>query len=363
MDTINLTPPARPFSSLFGMKFYRYRNLFRRQWWILALTTALGLAWQGWWLFNQPDLYESTSELSVPEEVKGLQEKQLFSTEYYDQYVGNTLRTLQSPEVLEAARRRLDLEAPPLSTKIEITSAVVPRTTSFTVVGRGTNADYTRRFVDAIVEEFIAYRKSQRKGQINETSGDLKAELDNVRKKLVTQKAEFQSFIEANDMTAWKEQAATSATFLSGLKTKQAQLEHDLLRLQNATPDQLLSSPQRSAPSAEATNPQNGARGAEMPEAGNELYTQYLQKSQLLLQRESELEERRYGLETKAFQIAGAPAGSRRSPPPDRGHQTSDCGSHCFTRGRDQERTQESRSKYRQLHGEDERGESQGQQV
>ena len=63
MDSPNPTPPARSLNSVFGVKFYRYRNLLRKQWWILALTVGLGLGWKGWYLFNQPDFYESTSEI------------------------------------------------------------------------------------------------------------------------------------------------------------------------------------------------------------------------------------------------------------------------------------------------------------
>ena len=159
MDSPNPAPPTRSLNSFFGVKFYRYRNLLRKQWWILALTVGLGLAWKGWYLFNQPDFYESTSELSVPEEVKGMEEKRLFRMEYYEEYVGNTMRALQSPEVAETARRRVELEMPNVVSDVAITPTNVTRTMIFSVAGRGTNPDYTRRFVDAMVEEFILYRK------------------------------------------------------------------------------------------------------------------------------------------------------------------------------------------------------------
>src|SRR4030095_117373 len=109
------------------------------------------------------------------------------------------------------------------------------------------------------------------------------------------QKAEFESFIEKNDMTAWKEQAASASAFLAGLKAQQAQLEHELLRLQNLTPDQLLLSTQRQDLS---TIPPPNAAGSSLsakPEfgaGGNELYTQYLLKSQALVQKKADLEER-----------------------------------------------------------------------
>ena len=296
MDSPNPTPPARSMNSVFGVKFYRYRNLLRKQWWILALTVGLGLGWKGWYLFNQPDFYESTSEISVPEEVKGMEEKRLFRMEYYEEYVGNTMRTLQSPEVAEAARRRVELEMPNVVSEVTITPTNVTRTMIFSVAGRGTNPDYTRRFVDAMVEEFIAYRKSQRKGAVHETSGDLQGELESLRKELAARKGEFQTFVEKNGMAAWKEQAAGANTFLSGLKAQQAQLEHDLLRLQNLNPDQLLQSTQplnlSATPQGGAPNGQDNANKPDGGFAGNELYSQYIQKSQLLVQKQSDLEER-----------------------------------------------------------------------
>jgi hypothetical protein len=106
----------------------------------LALTVGFGLAWKGWYLFNQPDCFESTSEISVPEEVKGMEEKRLFRAEFYEEYVGNTMRTLQSPEVAEAARKRVDLEMPDVVSNVLITPVNVPRTMIFSVTGRGTES-------------------------------------------------------------------------------------------------------------------------------------------------------------------------------------------------------------------------------
>lgn len=295
MDSPNPAPPTRSLNSVFGIKFYKYRNLIRKNWWILALTVGLGLAWKGWYLFTQPDLFESTSELSVPEEVRGLEEKRLFRQEYLEEYLGNTMRTMQSPEVTEAARRRVDLEMPNVVSPVVITPVNVPRTMIFIVTGRGENPDYTRRFVDAMVEEFISYRKSTRKGAISETSGDLQGELDGVRKELVARKTEFQSFVEKNGMAAWKEQATGANAFLSGLKAQQSQLQHDLLRLQNLKPDQLLLSTQplnlsnaQQAPAPAPSEP--GAKGDGF--GGNELYSQYLQISRQLVQKQADLEER-----------------------------------------------------------------------
>ncbi len=297
MDSPNPTPPPRSANSVLGVRFYRFRNLLRKQWWILALTVGIGLGWKGWYLINQPDYFESSSELSVPEEVKGLEEKSLFRTEYYEEYVNTTMRNLQSIEVTDAAHRRADSEMPNNVSEVKITPVNVPRTMIFSVTGRGTDPDYTRRFVDATVEEFISFRKSQRKGAVGEASGDLQGELETSRKELSARKSEFQIFVEKNGMAAWKEQAAGASAFLTGLKAQQSQLEHDLLRLQNLKPDQLLLSTQPlnlggGNPGGGPTLPDSGAKG-DAGFGGNELYSQFLEKSRLLVQKQADLEERK----------------------------------------------------------------------
>src|SRR4051812_26915010 len=101
-----------------SVKIYRIRGLVRRHWWVLLLTVAAGLGIESWMIFTKPDLYSSSSDLIVREEL----ETDL-SKRYYDSYgslIGNTLKMLESPEVLEAARRRLELEAPQLNGSVRV---------------------------------------------------------------------------------------------------------------------------------------------------------------------------------------------------------------------------------------------------
>ena len=78
------------------------RSLVRRYWWVLLLTVSCGLGFQSWRTFNQPDMYASSSDLIVRDEI------QTDSTRRYTDsgsFIGNTLKMLQSPEVIEGAKR------------------------------------------------------------------------------------------------------------------------------------------------------------------------------------------------------------------------------------------------------------------
>ncbi len=288
MDSINPTPPPRALGAVFGAKFYRYRSLLKRQWWILAVAISLGLAYEGWTIFKKADLYESSSELMVRAEVTGVDPK---VRETVDSLYGDTLKMLQSSEILEKAKGRVELEAPQLSGQVAIVPSVAPRTSIFTVVGSGTNPEYTRRFVDAVVTEFIAFRRSQATDVLLDTSGEVSAQLKAVRTSLAAQQKELQDFVQANDMQFWQARGSKAAETLNGLLNRQTQLKTELQNLENLTPDELLTAPALQAPTAkgDAKNP-----GTERKEAvfNNELYAQYLETTQAVFQKKAELDER-----------------------------------------------------------------------
>lgn len=289
MDTINPAPPPRSMGAAFGVKFYRYRLLLRRHWWILALTIGLGLAYQAWVVFQKSDLYESSSELMVRPEITGLDPK---VRESFESLYGDTLKMLQSAEVLEGAKHQLELDAPNLSGKVEIVPSVAPRTSIFTVVGTGENPEYTQKFVDAVVSEYIKFRRSQLLGDLSESSGEISGQLTKVRRELEAQKAELKAFIQTHNMHFWQAQALKAAETLNDLRNNETQLKTELQRLENLTPDQLLN-----AVAAPPVARKGDAGGESKPAAGssvfnNELYTQYLETRQALSLKEADLEER-----------------------------------------------------------------------
>ncbi|HEX8312491.1 MAG TPA: polysaccharide biosynthesis tyrosine autokinase [Chthoniobacteraceae bacterium] len=293
MDIPNLTAPSRSIGSTLGLKFYRLRTLLRRHWWIPLLTVCLGLAYQGWVVSRKPDLYESTSQISVREQLDNLDETSIKFRESTDTFLGNTLKMLQGPDIHRAARERLEMEAPELGApEVSVEPMLIPRTSIFSIVGSGTNPEYTRRYVDTVVASFIASRQQVRGQAITDVAVDITGELATYRREHAKEKAELDAFIEKNNMHFWKEQATSSATFLADLKTRQAKLKTELQRLENLTPEQLLNSgpsapaAQRSA-GGENVDPSQGEGGV-----GNELYGQYLQANNQLAMKRAEMEER-----------------------------------------------------------------------
>ena len=286
MDSADPQPPSQPLFATLGVKLFRCRTLLRRHWWILALTMALCMGYKAYVLSTQPRLFESTSRLVIREEL--IQEQPGGYRDFTGNFIGTTIEQLKSPNVLDRAHKHVALEAPQLSGSVEITPSVAPRSSVFTVTGVGANPEFTQRFVDAVVDELMTVRREQRSGIKSEVTGQLGDQVTIMKKELETQKAKLQDFIVQNNMAFWAEQGKTAAVYLSGLKNQQATLQNEAQRLENLSPDQLLSLP----PTGGLAPKVGGAPQASQPAFNGELYTQFLQKTQELTQKQAEFEER-----------------------------------------------------------------------
>ncbi len=293
MDSANPQPPAQPLFASLGVKFYRYRTVFRRYWWVIALTCGMGLALKSYLLLTAPQRFESESRMIIREEMIKDSDAGGYRDQTGGNFIGTTIEQLKSPTVLERAYKRVALEAPEFSgEEVEIVPSAAPRSGIILVNGVGTQPEFTQRYVDAVVEELKAIRLEQRTGIKTEVTGQLGDQVASLKKELEVEKAKLQEFIETNNMAFWAEQGTSAALFLSGLKNQQAGLQNELQRLENLSPDQLLSMAPTAAPS-----PRIGGANPSMPTPGqqsfnSELYTQYLLKTQELTQRQAELEER-----------------------------------------------------------------------
>lgn len=281
-----------PLSAGLGLKFYRYKSLIRRHWWVLALTVGLGLAYEGYVLFSKPQLYESSSQLLVRDELVSDASKQGTFTDPWGHLFDTAVEQLKSKNVLDGAKNSLALVAPQLNgNKVTITPSVVSRTNILTVKGTATNAEFIQHFVDAVVNEFLAERKGLQDEIIQRVGKGLADQSSQLRDSLKAQQAKLQAFIQDNNMAFWAEQQKSSAIALDVLKSQQSQLQNELQRLESLTPDQLLQTP-LTRPAAPA-KPQPGMMESTQrtEQGGNEVYAQYLKVTQELVQAQADVEQ------------------------------------------------------------------------
>jgi capsular exopolysaccharide synthesis family protein len=283
MDSANPQAPAMPLPGELGMKLYRYRNLVRNHWWILVITIGIGLAYEGYVIFSKPRVFESMSQMVVREElIKD-------NTGAFKDSTGNffvtNLEHMKSSIVVGRAQARMALEHPELTGTIEISSVLTPRTNIFTVTGIGSSPIYTQKFLDVAVDEFLKWRFESRSSVGGKVTGSLEEQRDQLEKELKEAKVKLQAYEEENNMQFWKATQNKAVTALSDLKNKKAQLQDELRRLQNLTPDELL---QAAAPKPPAENQQTGISAKQEANFNGALYSEYIQVSQKMYQRQAD---------------------------------------------------------------------------
>ena len=279
-----------PLPGGLGMKLYRYRNLVRRHWWILTLTIGLGLLIEGYVLFTNSQLFESLGQLVIREELIRDNNTGGFQ-DTTPNFVGTAVEQLKSPIVLGRARARVALESPNLSGTVEITSSNPPRTNIFIVTGIGANPQYTQKFVDTVVDEFLKWRYESRTGQVGQVNTSLAVQEAQTRKELEQNKASLQAFTEKNSMQFWNDRQNKAVAWLTGLENKKTQLHDELQRLQNLTPDELLHSAASPPPMSKQAGGNADITSKQEATFNSALYNEYIQTSQQLFQRQADFEE------------------------------------------------------------------------
>lgn len=274
-----------------GIKAFRYRTLIKRRWWILAIAVSIGLAYESWILIQQPVRYESNGRLIVGGNIE-VSTGSKYTGDVQDGFNYTQITILQSPEIHARAQRSLELSAPQLGGTVEITPAIIPRSNFFSVVGRGSNPEYTRLFVDAVMEEYKKFRLEQKTTAGSITMQQISEELHNTDKDLEQRRKNLADFMKQNDMAAWEDQRKTWGKYLLDLKTQQANKTAELQLLQNVTSDQLLNhagSPQSAGmpPAADSQPP-----APSDATVTSDLNGQYLQAFQELAQKQAELDEK-----------------------------------------------------------------------
>ena len=271
-------PRKQDWTTKIGIKLFRYKGLIKRHWWILLLTVSVGLAWQGWNVFRTPVRYSSEGALMVTE---GLNlPDNAAAREEQDNFYGTQLSMLSDPDIQERARQRVALDVPDLTPcAVAISPTLEPRTSLFTVDGVGTNGPYTQKFVQAVMDETIKF-KSEKLSNINGSAENtIESELSRLSKNQDQREQALQDFMKQNNMVDWEELGTTAGKYLADLKTRQANLQTELDRLQTLSAKELLTQPE----------PATDATGKAQPD---EYSQEYLQLSQELAQMQEELAQR-----------------------------------------------------------------------
>lgn len=219
--------------------YLRYKNIALRYWWVLAITLSIGISYQAWESLTKPTIYQSTGRIIVSGKV-ALPEGNMFSEETAN-FFGTQVELMQSAQVSRRAVARVQSLRPDLSPiPVRLSVGQIPRTSIFVLTASGSEPEYVKAYLDAVMEEYIALRQ----GMFTEKS---QTALTAITDQLVKLEGDLRRGEDAlfdwqqrNNLVFLQEEGNTAGLYLAELKRKLAQLETDYFLLEELSLDQTL---------------------------------------------------------------------------------------------------------------------------
>jgi polysaccharide biosynthesis transport protein len=222
----------------FFSRIHRYRNLFRRRWWVLLLCVGLALAAMAAYVRYAPKEFISAGQMIVSMRLN-IQQGSLYS-EDLNNFLGTQAQLMQDSKIKQRASERVASEKPGLlSQPVALAVSVLPRTTIFVLRARGENPEYTKLFLQSCMEEYINLKKEMAERASSTTIAGLTDQMLRLQPELQRCDDQMQSFLATND-AALLQEANGVGSYLAVLYRQQATAQSEYALLQSMTLDQNL---------------------------------------------------------------------------------------------------------------------------
>ena len=232
MDSNSLTLPGQS-STLnriheTSAKFQRYKILLRRRWWFLLLTASIGVCFQALRITSNQQQYVSLAKLVAGGRMVSGTAGGPSYVDYLTDFYGTIIETLESAEMRRHALERVRALNPDLKeSDVDVHVTQNKGSAIFNVAAIGSEPKFTRVFLDALLDEFRAFREQIREQQRNKA---LTALAEDVVKREAANKEKAEklaSFKKNNNVVVLMNGQNQAAEFL-----KQVTLEKNRLMLQ-----------------------------------------------------------------------------------------------------------------------------------
>lgn len=226
-------------AEILQLTFQRYKYMLQNWWWIPMLTTAIGLGLQAWVVLSAPPQYQSSGRLMVAGKI-ALPEGALYSEEAAN-FFGTQLELLQSGEVARRADARVMALNPNLEkVPVKLFATVLPKTSIFSVTAQGLQPQQTKAYLDAVMDEFIAYRRSMRSDKSDVTLSAITDQVVDLEKELRKAEEELFDWQKDNNLVFLQEEGNSAGAYLAQLNRQQALLSTEAKLLETLSLEQNL---------------------------------------------------------------------------------------------------------------------------
>ena len=263
-----------------GVRFYRYRAVIKRYWWVLLLCVSVGLLYEVFVLVTKPTRFVSVGKFKVSEAVSDEKMQAWVTINNWGQTI---VEELKGAIVRERAVKKIAVEKPqsvPLADGVEISAINEPNTFIFSVTGLGQNAEFTRSFVDAIMDGFMQLRREENLTARSGLVGESEKQVAKEKQEMDASRAILNVFKEDNSVPFIEQQAEQISAELAEFRRTRSDLDQQVNIYKNLNTTGLLDA---NAPKNDKKNP---------GQSGDSLGNRWVEKQEQLAIKESELKER-----------------------------------------------------------------------
>ena len=200
-------------------KFQRYKILLRRRWWFLLLTASIGVCVQALRITGRPQEFRSLAKLVAGGQMVA-NDNYTWREQQADFY-GTIIETVESAEMKRRALERVRALHPDLKdSDVEIRVAQTKGSAIFNILATGSEPRYTKIFLDALLDEFIAFRQNIREQAQGKVLQQFLQEVVNKQKVMEERNDKLTKFSAANNVITINNSNNTAAQFLNNLQSQ-----------------------------------------------------------------------------------------------------------------------------------------------
>lgn len=155
-------------------------------------------------------------------------------------FFGTQISLMLSPRVQKQARERVLMLNPEVQQSwVRLSVNQLPNASIFQLRAEGGEPDFTKEFLDAVMEEYQTFRSEMRSETTESTLLAVTEQLYRLEEEIETQENTVVDFQKENNLVFLQEQDASTGAYLARLTTQQAELQTQLLILDNLEPSDI----------------------------------------------------------------------------------------------------------------------------
>ncbi len=212
--------------------YFRIKSHIKRYWWIVIITSILGIGYQTYKDSNSQPYYSSTSKMKI-EGRFNVQEGATY-VEMYGNFIGTQIDIMQGSRIRERASMRVQAMHPEIIiVPTSIQAQLQPSTAIFILNATSTDPKVSEYMLNAIMEEYLNDRREERARAAKSATLTMTEQLSATEKDIHEKEEEIVEYQRKNNVIGLREIAASKASYLNKLKGQMSELRLQLSQLEN----------------------------------------------------------------------------------------------------------------------------------